>query len=255
MAACFPSGCSYDVSSQPGHVCIRNQYTASQCCGKCLCIRVRLCLSPALVSLLSRSFHLADGLICFVVFGLFCFVVCFALVGLPWSVTGSCPSAAIVFESIAPLTSSIVGHLTCLAYVPHRPVFHLSCVDSVSPVSPVSLAAKGFAWLWCFWCFWFVLFVFFGLVCLFACLFSVVCFLIPFASLHALALSLTGAQRTDSSSASKKRFHSCGVTTFAPTAARDQRQVVTSSSFRPPWLSASPPGICDQMFGKQNRLF
>ena len=116
VAACFPSGCTNDVSSQPGHVCIRNQYTASQCCGSCLCIRVRLCLSPALVSLLSLSFHLADGLICFVVFGLFCFVVCFALVGLPWSVTGSCPSVAIVFESIAPLTFSIVGHhsLPCL---------------------------------------------------------------------------------------------------------------------------------------------
>ena len=49
-------------------------------------------------------------------------------------------------------------------------------------------------------------------------------------------------------------FHSCGVTTFAPTAARDQRQVVTSSSLRPPWLSVSPPEICDQMFGKQNKL-
>ena len=47
-------------------------------------------------------------------------------------------------------------------------------------------------------------------------------------------------------------LHSSGVTTFAPTAARNQRQLVTSS---PPWLSASPPEICDQMFGKQNRLF
>ena len=34
-------------------------------------------------------------------------------------------------------------------------------------------------------------------------------------------------------------FYSFGVTTFAPTAARDQRQLVTSSSLRPPWLSAS----------------
>ena len=50
-------------------------------------------------------------------------------------------------------------------------------------------------------------------------------------------------------------FHSCGVTTFAPTAARYQKQVVTSSSLRPPWLSASPPEICDQMFGKQNKVF
>ena len=38
-------------------------------------------------------------------------------------------------------------------------------------------------------------------------------------------------------------FHSCGVTTFAPTAARCQRHVVTSSSLRPPWLSASSPEI------------
>ena len=56
----------------------------------------------------------------------------------------------------------------------------------------------------------FVVFWFFGLwvfgVCVVFVLFSVfVLFLVPFASLHALALSLTGAQRTDSSSASKKK--------------------------------------------------
>ena len=54
----------------------------------------------------------------------------------------------------------------------------------------------------------FVVFWFFvcGLgVCVVFVLFSVFCFLFPFASWHALALSLTGAQRTDSSSASKKK--------------------------------------------------
>ena len=87
--------------------------------------------------------------------------------------------------------------------MPHRPVFHLSCADFVSPVSPVSLAAKGFCLVVVFLVFVFFFFGLFGL--LFGLgLFSVFCFLFPFASLHALALSLTGAQRTDSSSASKK---------------------------------------------------
>ena len=69
---------------------------------------------------------------------------------------GSCPSVAVVFESIAPLNFSPLGH-SCFALGPHRSVFHLSCADLVSPVSPVSLAAKGLAWLWCFWCFCLVL--------------------------------------------------------------------------------------------------
>ena len=45
--------------------------------------------------------------------------------------------------------------------------------------------------------------------CLGLGLFSVFCFLFPFASLHALALSLTGAHRTDSSS-EQKRVESIG---------------------------------------------
>ena len=122
---------------------------------------------------------------------------------------GSCPSVAVVFEFIAPLNFSPLGH-SCFALGPHRSVFHLSCADLVSPVSPVSLAAKGLVWLWCFWCFgvWFCvgfvcgLVVLFLLFCLFSVSFGVVLF--PFAPLHALALSLTGAQRTDSSFASKK---------------------------------------------------
>ena len=78
-----------------------------------------------------------------------------------------------------------------------------------------------------------------------------------------MSLQKTGAFRVDDATPTSAEaiqkyfadeiisFHSCGVTTFAPTAARDQRQVVTSSSLRPP----SPPEICDQMFGKQNKLF
>ena len=56
--------------------------------------------------------------------------------------------------------------------------------------------------------FWFCL-VLFGFVCVFAFRFFVS--YVAFASLHALALSLTGAQRTDSSSASKKKSHSFHV--------------------------------------------
>ena len=104
---------------------------------------MRLCLSPALVSLLSLSFHLADGLICFVVFCLFvfCGLVCFV-----WF--------ALVADRILPISRNSFrdhsspairswGNIVCLAVVPHRPVFHLSCADFVSFVSPVSLAAKG----------------------------------------------------------------------------------------------------------------
>ena len=49
--------------------------------------------------------------------------------------------------------------------------------------------------------FWFCLVWF----CLCVCLFGFFVSFVAFASLHALALSLTGAQRTDSSSASKKK--------------------------------------------------
>ena len=111
---------------------------------------------------------------------LFCFVW-FAL-----SLTGACPSVAIVFEPIAPCHSRSWGIIACLALMPHRPVFHLSCADFVSPVSPVSLAARGFClvvvflvlvfvfWPGCvvFWV-WLVLgFLFPVSLCFFACLSS-----------------------------------------------------------------------------------
>ena len=69
--------------------------------------------------------------------------------------------------------------------MPHRPVFHLSCADFVSPVSPVSLAAKGFCLVVVFllfvvfWLVWVVVWVWFVLgflvpvsLCFFACLSS-----------------------------------------------------------------------------------
>ena len=60
----------------------------------------------------------------------------------------------------------------------------------------------------------------FVLACLGCCLGLVCsrffCFLFPFASLHALALSLTGAQRTDSSSASKKKLDANNWTQLDP---------------------------------------
>ena len=66
-----------------------------------LCIRVRFCLGPALVSL-RFSFHLADGLALFCLYFGFCFVW-FALS------TRSSPSVAVVFESIARLPFSLWG--------------------------------------------------------------------------------------------------------------------------------------------------
>ena len=92
----------------------------------------------------------------------------------------------LVFEPIAPCHSRSWGIIACLALMPHRPVFHPSCADFVSPVSPVSLAARGFClvvvflvlvfvfWPGCvvFWV-WLVLgFLFPVSLCFFACLSS-----------------------------------------------------------------------------------
>ena len=146
VAACFPSECP-------------NMFPASLAMfafGTIHCLPVMRIMpvhpsetlpQPALVSLLSLSFHLADGLICFVIFCLFGFVVCFALFGLPWSLTHSFR----VHSSPA--------------------VLALGAAQLASPVSPVSLDAKGFAWLWCLSCFfvWFVWVCFVWFVGLFAC--------------------------------------------------------------------------------------
>ena len=102
--------------------------------------------------------------------------------------TGSCPSVAIVFESIAPLTFSIVGHLACLAYVPHRPVFspvlcgfRLTRFTCLTRCKGFCLLVVFLVFLVCFVCvFWFGLFVclpVFGCLfpdslCFFACLSS-----------------------------------------------------------------------------------
>ena len=100
-------------------------------------------------------------------------MVCFALVGLPWSVTGSCPSLAMVFESTAPLTFSIVGHhslpcfmclinpfFTCPVRIPSHP-FHL--FHSLQRVL-LGCGVSGVFGLFCLF-FWFGLFV-----CLLGCL-------------------------------------------------------------------------------------
>ena len=129
-------------------------------------------------------------------------MVCFALFGLPWSLTGSCPSVAIVFEIIAPLPFVLGATQLALLKCLTDPFFTCPVRISSHPFQPVSLAAKGLLGCGVSGVFCFVWVLLFGL---FVPLFSVFCFLIPFASLHALALSLTSAQRTDSSSASKKK--------------------------------------------------
>ena len=77
---------------------------------------MRFCFSPARVSL-RCSFHLADGLV------LSLSVVWFLLCLVWLSLTGFCPSVAVVFESIAPLTSRAGDIVACLALGPHRPFF------------------------------------------------------------------------------------------------------------------------------------
>ena len=101
--------------------------------------------------------------------GWFCFVCVLVFALLVWLLlNGPCPSVAVVFEFMAPMIFSPLGH-SCVALGPLRSVFHLSCADLVSPVSPISLAAKGLVWLLCFWffglvlcgfCVWFGCFVF-----------------------------------------------------------------------------------------------
>ena len=135
----------------------------------------------------------------FVCFGLFLLLV--LLVWFAWSLTGSCPSTAIVFDSIVFLPCSFVGRL--------------SLPRTSSSLTNFLLTRCGFRLtrFTCFTCCKGILLGcgVFGVVCWFACLvlgfglFWVFLFvLFPF-SLHALALSLTGAQRTDSSFASKKK--------------------------------------------------
>ena len=47
----------------------------------------------------------------------------------------------------------------------------------------------------------------------------------------------------------QRKYCSCRDLSFFSVC--DVQQVVRRSSLRPPWLSASPPEICDQRFGKQ----
>ena len=82
-----------------------------------------------------------------------------------------------------------------------RLLSHLSCADCVSPVSQVSPAARYLSFLWCLVSVLVLLFVsssvllsVFGL------------FLVPFASLHALTLSLTGHSAQTAVSRAKIAF-------------------------------------------------
>ena len=51
-----------------------------------------------------------------------------------------------------------------------------------------------------------------------------------------------------------QKFFADEITDFIHAASPPDLRPVTSSSLRPPWLSASPE-ICDKIFGKQNKLF
>ena len=126
-----------------------------------------------------------------------CFCLRFA-----WSLTGSCPSVAIVFESIALLPCSFVGSLSLprtssslTNFLPIQCGFRLTRFTCFTCSKGILLGCGVFVVV-CLVCL-------FGLFCLCSVSFCVVLF--PFAPLHALALSLTGAQRTDSSFASKKK--------------------------------------------------
>ena len=73
------------------------------------------CLSPALISLFFR-FTWLMGWFCFVC--VFWFLLC-----LVWLLLhGSCPSVAVIFEFMAPMIFSPLGH-SCFALEPHRSVF------------------------------------------------------------------------------------------------------------------------------------
>ena len=145
------------------------------------------CSSPGR-ALLRFTSHRGDGLVLlfsfvwlwffgWVVWWCFCCWCCF-VVWFAWSFTGTCPSSAIVCDSIAFCHARSWGMSVCLAAVPLGPIVYLLGVVFVSPVSPVSPATKGTClvvvfclFVWCV-CLWFlVAFVWFSL-----------CLLLPFAS-------------------------------------------------------------------------
>ena len=118
----------------------------------------------------------------------------------------NCPNSS---KSCLPVSGwqhiSIWDSLACLALGPHRPSCFTCPVRTTSHPSHMShLLQRDLSCLWCsgffgVWCLWFFGLFAWGLFGLF-----LVLFLVSLCFLHALALSLTGAQRTDSSFASKK---------------------------------------------------
>ena len=106
VAACCPFAWPDDVPCHPCHLCLPFQCTAHQCFGWCICFRVRPCLSPELVSLVSLTFHFSDELICGVVF---VWVFLFACLGLPLSLFGSCSSDVLLALEPALLLCSPSG--------------------------------------------------------------------------------------------------------------------------------------------------
>ena len=173
---------------------------------------MRFCLSPARVSL-RFSFHLADGLVLvrWWFFGLYGFV-CFGC----WCCF--CLRFALVVDRILPISRnsirihsllpcSFVGSLSLprtssslTNFLPIQCGFRLTRFTCFTCSKGILLGCGVFVVVFLLWFVWFACLFFF---CLCSVSFCVVLF--PFAPLHALALSLTGAQRTDSSFASKKK--------------------------------------------------
>ena len=163
-----------------------DQYTASQ-------FRSLPMHPSEIFALVRRVFHyvicftwlMGLSCLCRFLFGVFVFLLC-----LVWrSLTGILPISLCSFRIHSFPNITLWDSLACLALGPHRPsVSPVLC--GLSPVSQVSPAAQGF-----------VVFVVVGfcvgfVVCGFLVRFLLsvfVLFLVPFASLHALALSLTGA--------------------------------------------------------------
>ena len=150
---------------------------------------------------------------------------------------------------------SPLGH-SCVALGPHRSVFtcpvrtwshpsHLShlqqrvlCGCGVSVFFCFVWFCVGFVCVCVFGCFVFAFLLVFGFFCV---------VLLPFAPLHALALSLTGAQRTDSSFASKKKVNPPAINLPPSDGASSQAlfvpQVTHSSSPCPPLNTMPLPNL------------
>ena len=158
---------------------------------------MRPCLSPELVSLVSLTFHFSDELICGVVFWLGVFVCLFGFAFVAdWIML--IRRASFRASSFAMFALGVL--VACLASLPRCSCFTCSVrtpshsFHSLQRLLVVVVFLVVLFFFVCLLVFWFLL----GLVWFprFA-----------FASLHAFVPSLTGAQRTDSSPASKKIAH------------------------------------------------